>query len=220
MLRHLLTLATSLGLAGCVLIGADPTVSRSPAPSASSEPAQITSSNRVPLRVEVEATDVALPRGNTRDLKGTVVYSDGTRDGSVSWASSDETVATVDSRSGRLSALSDGQATVTAAAIARPGIRSLVQVIVRAPGSQDLLVRITPASASLKVGQTRSFSATIQDSNGDQGGNVVWSSSLPSVATVNDQGLVTALSAGTATIIATSQKDATRRAEALVEVTD
>ena len=67
-------------------------------------------------------------------------------------------------------------------------------------------VTVTPSSASLELGQTRTFSATPKDSSGNTLAlhPVTWSSSNPSVATVSTSGLVTAVSVGTATITASS----------------
>jgi hypothetical protein len=70
------------------------------------------------------------------------------------------------------------------------------------PGSTG--IAITPASASLGVGQT--LQLQVRDGNGAvvSGATVVWSSSASSVVTVASSGLVTAIKAGTAAIRATS----------------
>ena len=59
-------------------------------------------------------------------------------------------------------------------------------------------------TAALAVGETKTKVATVQPQNATNR-NVTWTSSNPTVATVNSNGVVTALSAGTTTITATTQ---------------
>lgn len=71
-------------------------------------------------------------------------------------------------------------------------------------------IAITPENATLEVGQTQQFIATITLSDGDirvASNFVVWASDIPEVAEVSNddgsQGLVTALSEGVTQITAT-----------------
>ena len=68
-------------------------------------------------------------------------------------------------------------------------------------------VSVLPAQASLSVGQTVQATATEKDASGNvlTGRLVTWTSSAPSVASVSAAGLVTALAAGAANIVATSE---------------
>jgi len=68
-------------------------------------------------------------------------------------------------------------------------------------------VVVSPASGSVKVGQTLELSATPTDSAGGvlSGRVVTWASSAPAVATVSSSGLVTGVTTGTTTITATSE---------------
>ncbi len=72
--------------------------------------------------------------------------------------------------------------------------------------SEDGLVDVTPAHPYLHTGTTRQLAATVRTGAGGvvQGAPVQWSSSNPSVATVDANGVVTALSPDTVTITATS----------------
>jgi hypothetical protein len=71
-------------------------------------------------------------------------------------------------------------------------------------------IAVSPSSQSLPVGQTSQFTATgtfgnaSHPSTQDITKTVTWSSSLPSVATVNATGLVTAVSPGTTNITASA----------------
>ena len=64
-------------------------------------------------------------------------------------------------------------------------------------------VSVTPGTLSLTVGGEASLEATVLPENADDK-TVTWSSSAPGVASVNESGKVSALSAGTATITATA----------------
>lgn len=66
-------------------------------------------------------------------------------------------------------------------------------------------VTVSPKTVTLTTGASAKVSAAAKDANGTTvtGKTVVWTSSKPSVASVNSSGSVTALAAGTATIKAT-----------------
>ena len=68
-------------------------------------------------------------------------------------------------------------------------------------------VIVTPPAATTLVGQTVQLSATPEDASGNplSGRAVLWATSQTNVATVDGNGLVSALAAGTATITATSE---------------
>ncbi|HEX8695032.1 MAG TPA: Ig-like domain-containing protein [Longimicrobium sp.] len=67
-------------------------------------------------------------------------------------------------------------------------------------------VVVSPASATINVGQTQQFTATLIDLHGNPvtGPTVTWSSSNTAVATIDQTGLATGVSPGTVTITATS----------------
>jgi len=68
-------------------------------------------------------------------------------------------------------------------------------------------VTVSPASASLLVGATQQFTATLRDANGNvlTGRTVTWASSAPLLATVSGSGLMTAVAVGSVTITAASE---------------
>jgi hypothetical protein len=75
------------------------------------------------------------------------------------------------------------------------------------PPAPVATVTLTPGSATINEGQTRQLTATLKDANGNTlvGRSITWSSSNPSAAGVNGTGLVTGVTAGSATITATSE---------------
>ncbi len=125
---------------------------------------------------------------------------------SVTWSSSNPNVAKVDA-GGTVTAASNGSAQITASF---GQARATAGASVR---QEPARVVITPESATLTaVGETVQLEAAVYDS-GDTvipGEPVAWTSSMPDVATVGANGLVTAVSSGTAQITAASGTATTR----------
>src|SRR6266702_445812 len=119
----------------------------------------------------------------------------------ISWSSSDNTIATVNS-SGLVTGVVAGAVTITATSEGQSGTASIT-----VSGVPVASVTVSPASASVPVGQTQQLTATLKDANGTvlTGRPVAWSSNNTPVATVTGTGLVTAKVAGSATITATSE---------------
>ncbi|MBY0490990.1 MAG: Ig-like domain-containing protein [Gemmatimonadaceae bacterium] len=78
-------------------------------------------------------------------------------------------------------------------------------------------VSVTPAAATLRVGDSQSLSALVDAINGASTG-VTWTSESPAVASVSASGTVTAVAAGTAVIRATSTFNAAFSGTALITV--
>src|SRR5947208_9962516 len=119
----------------------------------------------------------------------------------VAWASSNPSVVTVSS-SGQVAGVTQGSVAITATSESKTATATINVAIVPVAS-----VRVSPASASLPVGQTLQLTATPQDSAGNPltARPVTWTSSNPSVATVSTSGRVTGSTAGSATITATSE---------------
>jgi uncharacterized protein YjdB len=118
----------------------------------------------------------------------------------VTWSTSNAAVATV-STSGVVTAIAAGTATISATVSSVVGSAA---VTVTAPVVAAVGVTVTPSS--IVVGQTSQATAVVVDASGNviPGAFVTWSSSNSVVATVSATGVVTGVSAGTATISATS----------------
>ncbi|HEU4631853.1 MAG TPA: Ig-like domain-containing protein [Gemmatimonadaceae bacterium] len=117
----------------------------------------------------------------------------------VQWSSSTPGVAVVSSN-GLVTARGEGSATITASVEGRNGSTAIT--VRRVPVAS---VTLAPASATLPTGATQQLTATPRDLGGTvlTGRVVTWRSSDATVASVAADGLVTARSAGTATITAT-----------------
>ncbi len=89
--------------------------------------------------------------------------------------------------------------------------------ITRAPAAAPASLTIAPATASTTVGNTVQLTATVAPAGAPQAVN--WSTSAAGIATVSSTGLVTGVSAGTATITARSAVDSTKTVTRQVTVT-
>lgn len=119
----------------------------------------------------------------------------------IAWMSNSTTVATVSS-TGLVSAVAPGTATITATSEGRSG-SATVNVAPRPVSA----VIVSPGQVTLFATQTVQLSALVTDDRGQvlPGKPVAFSSSDNQVATVSSSGVVTGISAGSATITATSE---------------
>jgi len=122
---------------------------------------------------------------------------------SFAWASSNRAVATV-SASGLVTAVAAGTATITATT---NGVSGSATVTVRSGAVPVASVTVTPNPASVPAGGTVQLTATPRDADGNplSGRQITWTTNAASIATVNASGLVTGVTAGSATITATSE---------------
>ena len=122
----------------------------------------------------------------------------------ITWTSSNSGVATV-SGSGLVGASSAGSTVITATSEGQSGTATVT--VTAPPPAPVATVTLSPASATVAVGGSQQFIATLRDASGNVlGGRAIsWTSSALSVANVSTTGLVTALLAGTTTITATSE---------------
>ncbi|MGO5288116.1 SpaA isopeptide-forming pilin-related protein [Pseudoscardovia suis] len=113
---------------------------------------------------------------------------------SVTWASDNTAVATVDG-TGLVTALKAGTATI---AVTAGGQQTLINLTVRPQTDGEVIV---DGNDEMIVGRTQTLTAQL---DGEKAVTITsWESSNPAVATVDQTGRVTAVSAGTATITAT-----------------
>ena len=135
---------------------------------------------------------------------------------SVKWTSSKPNVAAVepsaDGRSATVTGKAGGTAVITAKTGSGKALTATVSVVtVPATG-----LTLNRDSVSLYVGSGVALSAALTPKGCNDA--VIWSSSDPSVATVNESGSVKAVSAGVATVTARSSVDGEIKATALVTV--
>src|SRR5438067_963228 len=154
------------------------------------------------LNVAPAAATIAV--GATIQLVATTIDSAGNvlTGRSVNWASGNSGAASVDGN-GLVTGMGAGAATITATSEGKSGTASVTVSSIPVAS-----VTVSPASASLTVGQTAQFSATARDANGNAlaGRPVTWTSSDGAMASVSGSGRATGVAAGgPVTITATSE---------------
>ena len=143
--------------------------------------------------VTLNKTEAYIEKGKTTTLKATLTPTD-LSDKSVTWKSSDKSIATVTSK-GKVKGVGYGTATITCTSNAT-GVSATCQVTVGK-------VVINISEVTLKKTRTMTLKATVYPTTLTDK-SVTWTSSDKSVATVTSSGKVKGIAAGTATITCTS----------------
>ncbi|MGQ0643083.1 MAG: Ig-like domain-containing protein, partial [Gemmatimonadaceae bacterium] len=165
--------------------------------------------------VTVSSPHAALIVGTTAQMTATVAAVGGAST-AVVWSSGATGVATI-SATGVVTAVATGNATITATSVFDGTKQGSISLRVDAAAIVNS-VTVAPGTLSLAVGAAGQLAATVSTGN-NASQQVTWSSSNAAFATVDQTGKVTAVAAGTATIRATVQADATKFGESVVTVT-
>ena len=147
---------------------------------------------------ELSASTISLGVGNTQQLTVVSWTPANASHKTVSFTTSDSTVATVDG-DGHVTAMAEGSATITATC--PDGISKTCEVTAVSVPATDFT--LSASSSSLDTGETLQLSVTSWTPANTTHKTVTWSSSDTSKATVSSNGLVTAVSSGSVTITAT-----------------
>ena len=143
-------------------------------------------------RLELSASKLRIGIGeNCTILKATRIPEDGSD--AVTWSSSKRSVAKVNKKTGRITGVKKGTATITATTAS--GLSASCVVVVRkAPDG----VTIAPAELTLSVGDSRAIMGKLPS---DTGSTLTYSSGEKKIATVDKYtGVVTAVAPGSTTI--------------------
>ena len=146
--------------------------------------------------VTVNPTSLSLVEGESGDLTATVSPSNADN-ASVTWDSSDKSVATVSN--GKVTAVKAGSATITVKTV-DGGFTASCAVTVSAKVIDVSSVSLSKTELTLTEGDSETITATVKPDDATDK-TVTWSSSDTAVATV-DGGKITAVKEGTATITA------------------
>lgn len=162
--------------------------------------------------VTVSPVTASLGAGETRSFTAQVTIEAGLST-AVTWRSSNPSVAMV-AANGMVTGVSQGTTTITAIAEADTTRRGMATVTI-VPIVRDL--DLTPAAASMFLGDTRQLVATVRADNGASTATL-WRSSNSAIASVGADGVVTGVGVGTAMITALSVADTTKRATSIITV--
>ena len=153
--------------------------------------------------VTLDRSTLELTEGESAALTASVAPAEAD-DKRVTWTSSDETVAKVDS-SGRVTAMKAGTATITVTTV-DGGFTAECTVTVKAkqPAVTSVTgVTLDKGTLELTEGEAASLTAVVTPAEADDK-RVTWTSSDETVAKVDGSGRVTAVKAGTVTITVTT----------------
>lgn len=155
--------------------------------------------------VTVSPATTTVPVNGTQQYQATATYTDfTTRDvtSTATWTSGSTSVATIAS-TGVARGVASGSASITASLNGKTGVAAL-----NVTSASLVSVSVTPATATVQIGQGSPLVVKGTYSDGsvvDLSSAAVWTSSAPAVATViANTGAVKAVSAGSATITATT----------------
>ena len=151
--------------------------------------------------VTLDKTELTLTEGETETLTATV-KPDNADNKKVKWSSDKTEVATVDG-AGRVTAVKAGEAVVTVTT-EDGGKTASCKVTVKAKAVPVTGVEVNPWAVTLSVSGTSKLSYTIRPADATNQ-NVKWESESPSVATVDSEGNVQGVAAGTAKICVTTE---------------
>ena len=126
------------------------------------------------------------------------VYPTNATEKEVTYSTSNSNVATVTSSTGIVTGKAVGTATITATAKDGSGVSGSYTVNVVAPALTG--IKLDKTAATIKDSETLKLTATLQPTGAE--GTITWTSSYTSIATVDANGLVKGVEAGSTTITA------------------
>lgn len=170
--------------------------------------AGFTAVSEVNIKSSVEYMNV----GASKALVSTVAPSNAS-DKSLVWSSSNPNVATVSS-TGVVTAKQAGSCKITAMANDGSGKYDKCTVVIKQPVTA---IKLSNTNVKLAEGNTKTITTEISPANASSK-SVAWSSSNPSVATVNVRGVITAISEGSCTIMAQATDGSGKKALCRVSV--
>ena len=155
----------------------------------------------IPIKVNAEGislnkSSILLDIGYSETLKYTI--DDELNSSDIIWSSSNPSVATVEN--GKVTAISRGSTIITAIINDK---KSTCRVTVSSDYVPVSGINLNESSINILLGTSEKLTATISP-NDATNKDIIWTSSEPSVATIDSSGKITAKKLGTTTITATS----------------
>ncbi|MDE6064255.1 MAG: Ig-like domain-containing protein, partial [Lachnospiraceae bacterium] len=189
----------------------DPTPTPTPDPTTSPEAPAVTG-------VKLDKTEMALKEGETGKLSATVEPAE-VKDADITFSSSNTDIATVSS-DGTVTAVKAGEATITVTVTSPATSESKTATCkVTVAASQKPVITLDQSELTLEKDKEATLKATVTGAEADKQA-VTFSSSDTTVVTVDENGKLKALKAGTVTITVTLKADDSVKAECKVTVTE
>lgn len=149
------------------------------------------------LQIEEEVT---IYKGDSHPIEVNILPN--TASTNLSWTSSDPNVVSVNEQ-GVVFGLQAGRETITATTLDGSNLTATCMVTVREHAVPATGISLNRDAVTMTIGQTVPLQATVLPENADNQ-NVIWNSTDATVATVNSNGIVTAMRTGSTQIIATT----------------
>ena len=151
--------------------------------------------------VTLNKTSTSIQVGGTETLTATVSPKDAANK-KVTWKSSNAAIASVDAN-GKVTGVKAGEATITVTT-EDGGKTATCKVTVSDKEIKVTGVKLNKSETSLLVGGNETLTATVLPEDATNQ-NVTWKSDKPEIASVDDNGKVTGVAAGEATITVTTE---------------
>ena len=145
-------------------------------------------------KITITGESASMNVKDTMDLTVQFTPEDTTDDRSITWKSSNSSIARVSS-SGQVTAVAPGTVTITATAVS--GLTAEHTITVYAPIEW---IKLNTTVGTIRLDRTKQMEVIYEPSNTTDDKTVVWSTSNPEVASISETGLVAGLKAGTAQI--------------------
>lgn len=164
------------------------------------------------LVTDINLTDMQINAGEIKQVQAEVL-PENANEKTLTWSSSDDTIATVDSN-GNVTGINRGTVTITATATDGSNVRATCEVEVK---QQVADISLNKTELSLYIGREEKLTATVNPDNANDP-TLTWSSNNSEVATVDQNGNVKAISRGEAVITATANDGSGKTATCTVTV--
>lgn len=150
----------------------------------------------VPLKgITINGNQTSIRKGTTTQLSVTFDPEDTTDNKTISWSSDDPEIASVD-QNGRVTAIADGSTTIRARA---GSVEGTYAITVEEVPLQSISIK---SETTIHRGETETLQVTYAPENTTDDRTVSWSTSDPTIASVDGNGTVTAVEKGQAVITA------------------
>lgn len=163
--------------------------------------------------LKLSETSVNIHKGENKQLTATISPNDATNK-NIIWSSSDESIAKVDAN-GRITAIEIGNTTITAS-IENEKIKSTCDVFVEAISVEGIC--LSAKTIMLMEDDQEQLSYEITPNNADDK-SVTWTIDDPSIANIDENGIITAIKRGE-TIITIKTNDGGYTDQCAIKVTD
>ncbi len=161
--------------------------------------------------ITLDCSEKRLYVGDTFEIHADV-YPYNAADKSLSWISDNPEVASVD-ENGKVTAVSVGEAIISAKSVDGSDVSAECKVTVDPVSASAVTLNV--ADMTLLVGQSDKLTATVSPENVTDK-TITWASDNETIASVDENGLVTALGVGSATITASTENGLTATCEVTV----